>query len=36
MKTMIVFLLALVTTVSGCVKKSDYWKTVLPIDEARK
>lgn len=34
MKTMIVFLL--VTTVSGCVKKSDYWKTVLPIDEARK
>ena len=31
---MIVFLL--VTGVSGCVKKSDYWKTVLPIDEARK
>ena len=28
---MIVLLLALMT---GCVKKSDYWKTVLPIDEA--
>lgn len=33
MRTMIVLLLALMT---GCVKKSDYWKTVLPIDEARK
>lgn len=35
MRTMIVLMLALTTT-TGCVKKSDYWKTVLPIDEARK
>ncbi len=35
MRTMIVLLLALMAA-SGCVKKSDYWKTVLPIDEARK